>query len=185
MEPAAKFPWLEPFETSASAIWLRDSASILLWVNAPFVASVGRPREDLLGKKMAHWVPTERKRAAALTEEVIRSRTAHNVVRSVAVKGEARWFQVHHAPVPPDRTAGHGWCVLASAVEVTDQVQMAALRLMLGLRKRDARKLEDGDERFVRMLLQGTTIRGLCTALQMSVSQVTSRLSALAGTPLG
>jgi hypothetical protein len=62
---------------------------------------------------------------------------------------------------------------------------MAALRLLLGLRKRDARKLDNADERFVGLLLQGTTIRALSTALQMSVNTVTARLSALAGTPLG
>jgi hypothetical protein len=103
----------------------------------------------------------------------------------VTFEGETRWFQVHHEPVPPDRTAGHGWCVLASGVDMTDEVQMAALRLLLGLRKRDTRKLDEGDERFVRLLLQGTTIRGISIALQMPVSQVTNRLSALAGTPLG
>jgi PAS domain S-box-containing protein len=185
MDAAAKFPWLEPFEAAASPIWLRNSKSILLWVNDAFAASTHHARKELIGSKIADWLPDERKRSEALTRKVITSRSRHNVIRSVKIDDAVRWFEIHHEPVPPERTAGHGWCVLASAVDVTDNVQMAALRLLLGLRKRDARKLDDGDERFVRLLLHGTTIRGISSALQLSVAQVTNRLSALAGTPLG
>ena len=185
MDAAAKFPWLDPFEEAAAEIWLRDSSSILLWVNNAFVASVGRPREELIGRKIPDWTPAERRRSAAITAKVIEARQGLNVVRSVTLRGTTRWFQIHHGPVSPARTGGRGWCVLATAVDVTDYVQMAALRLLLGLRKRDARKLDNADERFVGLLLQGTTIRELSTALQMSVNDVTARLSALAGTPLG
>lgn len=186
MDAAAKFPWLDPFEEAAAEIWLRDSSSILLWVNNAFAASLGRPREELIGRKFPDWAPpAERRRSAAITAKVIEARQGLNVVRSVTLRGTTRWFQIHHGPVSPARTGGRGWCVLATAVDVTDYVQMAALRLLLGLRKRDARKLDNADERFVGLLLQGTTIRALSTALQMSVNDVTARLSALAGTPLG
>jgi PAS domain S-box-containing protein len=185
MNTASKFPWLDPFGASGSNIWLRDSESVLLWVNAHFVTSIGRPREELLGRKVADLFPAERRRTADITGKVIEERRAHEVIRSVNLQDLTRWFEVNHAPVPPERTAGHGWCVLANAIEITDQVQMAALRLLLGLRKRDTRKLDEDDERFVRLLLQGSSIRALSAALQMSVDEVTGRLSALAGTPLG
>jgi PAS domain-containing protein len=52
MDAAAEFPWLDPFEEAAAEIWLRDSSSTLLWVNNAFVASVGRPREELIAGKL-------------------------------------------------------------------------------------------------------------------------------------
>jgi PAS domain S-box-containing protein len=185
MKSVPKFPWLDPFEDAASEIWLRDPSCVLLWVNAAFAAASGHSREELIGTQVGHWLPASREPSAAITAKVLETRCGHNVIRSVPLNDVTRWFQVHHEPVAPERTAGHGWCVLATAVEVTDQVQMAALRLLLGLRKRDVRKLAEDDEPFVRLLLQGTTIRGLSAALRMSVSDVTGKLSALAGTPLG
>lgn len=185
MNGSSKFPWLDPFETSASAIWLRDSESVLLWVNDQFVSSLGRSRDELIGRRIADFLPDDTNRSAALTSKVIEERRAHEVIRSVPLRDATCWFEVNHAPVPPERTAGHGWCVLANATEVTDRVQMAALRLLLGLRKRETRKIGTDDERFVRLLLETSSIRALSAALQMPVHEVTGRLSALAGTPLG
>ena len=62
---------------------------------------------------------------------------------------------------------------------------LGCVNTLLGLRSRQVRQLDTDDERFVRMLVHGSTIRGLCTALHMSVEQVSARLVALAGIPLG
>ena len=186
MTPRSKFRWLEPFEESTAETMLMDKDGVLLWLNSQAAATLGQTKQDVIGKRSTDVIARKDARfGSQYLARAIKGRQTVEVFRGVTLHEATRWFEIRYVPVAPERTAGHGWCVLLHAVEVTAQVQLAALNALLGLRNRHARQLKTGDERFVRLLLHGSTIRGLCTALQMSVDQVTARLSALAGAPLG
>ena len=186
MTPQAEFPWLEPFEESAAETMLMDKGGVLLWLNRQAAATLGHPKKDVIGKRSTEVIaPKDARFGSQYLAKAIKGRQTVEVFRGVTLHDATRWFQMRYVPAAPERTAGHGWCVLVHAVEVTAQVQLAALNTLLGLRERHVRQVSTGDERFVRLLLHGSTVRGLSTALQMSVEQVTARLVALAGTPLG
>lgn len=183
----SEFRWLEPFEESTAETMLLNRERVVLWLNRQAAATLGRPKQDVIGKRSGEVLaPKDDRLGDEYVARAIKGRQAVvEVFRRITFQDSTRWFQMRFVPVAPERTAGHGWCVLVHATEVTAQVQLAALNALLGLRNRQMRKLDTEDERFVRMLLRGSTIHSLCTALQMSVEQVTARLVALAGTPLG
>lgn len=182
----SKFPWLEPFEESTAQTILFDKEHVVLWLNRQAAATLGRPKQDVIGKGAGDVLaPEDVRLGVQYIAQAIKGRHTVEVFRGFTVQDATRWFQLRYVPVAPERTAGHSWCVLLHAAEVTAQVQLAALNALLGLRNRRVRKLDSKDESFVRMLLHGSTIHSLCTALHMSVDQVTAKLVALAGTPLG
>jgi PAS domain S-box-containing protein len=181
----SQFPWLAPFDDSTAVTMLIDRDGAFLWVNRRAATTLGRPSRELIGNKLADMLLAEDLLVGP--QPIFTAIDERRVVegfRGFTLNNVTHWFELRYVPVAPERTAGHGWCVLVHAADVTAQVQLAALNALLGFRHRDTRKL-DNDERFVRLLLHGTTIRGLCTTLRLSVDQVTGRLTALAGTPLG
>ncbi|MFN8642619.1 MAG: PAS domain-containing protein [Candidatus Binatia bacterium] len=182
---ASAFPWLEPFDDSPAELYLKDRHNRYLWLNRQAARVAGVDRDAVIGRS-----PTELFPAAAdtspITATVVEERRAVEQMRSYAIDGVSRWFDVRHTPVPPERTAGHGWCVLVHAVDVTAQVQLAALNALVGLREREPRPIADEAQTvtFVRLLLHGAGVADLCAALDLNVDEATGRLAALAGTPL-
>ena len=181
----AVFPWLEPFDDSPAELYLKDRHNWYLWLNKQAARVAGVAREAVIGRNPKELFP-DAADTSAITATVIAERRAVDQMRSLAIDGAIRWFDIRHTPVPPDRTSGHGWCVLVHAVDVTAQVQLAALNALVGLREREPRSLPDEPSAaiIVRLLLHGAGISDLCTALDLSVDEVTGRLAALAGTPL-
>jgi PAS domain S-box-containing protein len=179
------FPWLEPFDDSPAELYLKDRDNRYLWLNKQAARVAGVDRDAAIGRRPTELFPAAAD-TGAITATVVEERRAVDQMRTYAVDGVSRWFDVRHTPVPPERTAGRGWCVLVHAVDVTAQVQLAALNALVGLREREPRPIADeaGTGTFVRLLLHGAGISDLCTALDLSVEEATGRLAALAGTPL-
>jgi hypothetical protein len=179
--------WLEPFDTSSAVVFLRDGECCVLWVNREFTRVTGLTGEAVIGRHLpaAPGLP-DQSRAASVIKQVIRRRRIFEEINGLTLDNVNRWFDCRHTPVGPELTAGKGWCVLTNAVEITAQVQLAALGALLGLRARRStrRKAVENDEAFVRLLLRGTTIHDLSTGLGLSVDEVTGRLAMMAGTPL-
>jgi hypothetical protein len=179
--------WLKPFDTSSAVVVLRTADNRVVWVNQTFTAVTRIEKDDLLGKPPpeAPGLPDQARMVRMLKDVIRRQRIAEEIT-CLTLDEVTRWFECRHTPLAPEFTNGHGWCVLTNAVEITAQVQLAALGALLGLRARKGarRNGRENDETFVKLLLRGTSIHDLCTALGMSVEEVTGRLTRLAGTPL-
>jgi hypothetical protein len=182
MTAAPGLEWLEAYDSVNAVVSLRSAEKGRpVWVSRGLAEMVGHSREEIIESPELDGVEIS---PSELVEQVIPMGQTAEEIRWIDIRGQQRWLRTRYVPVPPELTAGNGWCVLVSGVDVTADVQLAALNALVGLRSRNERRLE-GEEAFVRLLLAGHGIQDIATALDMSVEQVSARLVALAGTPLG
>jgi hypothetical protein len=170
--PSGDVPaWLQHYEDLPHPAALLEYPSLrVLWVNRRILennrvsssAVVGRS-VDGIWSGARNWEPFD-------DEAMAEQRPFESVDAGRNLSGEQGWAAVRRIPVGPDR-------ILVLGEDVTAQLRLHALRLLLNLQPRNKDTQPQISNAFAKLLLDGASVANLCAALEMPQSEVLQRLA--------
>jgi hypothetical protein len=155
------------------AIFLSYPELDVLWVNH-FVLERNEVRqEDVVGMNVYDlWS------AAEIESGIVRAMREHRCVDTLRqgqnLQGRQQWMFAHITPVGTDR-------ILVLGENVTADIQLQALRLLLGLNPAGPDAPVKISDAFARLLLDGASVANICAALEMPADEVLGQAGLIMG----
>ena len=167
--------WVQHYRDLPLPVGLLDYPSLhVRWVNRIILERNKVQLEDVIGRHVEELV-SEGPEWRPFCERAMAERGPIDTIQvGRNLSGEQRWVFLHLTPVGSD-------CILAMIEDVTAQLRLGALRLLLGLSPSGHDEVLDLDESFARLLLDGASVANLCAALEMSQSEVLGKLGLVLG----
>jgi hypothetical protein len=176
--PADQIPaWVASYwDLPGPTILLAYPAMTVLWVNRVVLERNQLRAEDVVGvdaNSVWHNVADWRD----LIDQTMKSgRSIDTVHQGHNRTGKQQWLSVHTTPIDQDR-------ILMLSEDVTADVRLQALRLLLGLNPQGP--VEQGkaspSEAFARLLLDGASVANIAAALEMTANEVRGQAALILG----
>jgi PAS domain S-box-containing protein len=160
------------------AIFLTYPELTVLWVNHFVLERNGVRQEDVVGID-AHEVWADVKNLREVVDRAMHERrTIDTFSQGHNLRGRQQWTIVRTTPVNRDR-------LLLLGENVTADIQLQALRLLLGLNPAGSAAPAKISEAFARLLLDGASVANICAALELSPDEVLGQASLVMGDRAG
>ena len=167
--------WVQHYEDLPCPVGVLAYPSLRVrWVNRQVLennqvsadALVDRPVDEIWDGAR-DWTPHD-------DQSMAEGRTLESVNIGRNLRGAQHWGVVRRTPVSHDR-------ILVIGEDVTAQLRLQALRLLLHLHPGDPDDATEIDDTFARLLLEGASLANLCAGLELSRDQVLRKLGPLLG----
>lgn len=167
--------WVEFYRDLPGPVVLLDYPALeVLWVNRE-VLERNRMRPDEVVGLSARDLWQDAPEWMEIVERTMTERRSFDTVQQGQnLRGEQQWMAVHTTPLARDR-------LLVLSEDVTADIRLQALRLLLGLNPPGARPAAQISEAFARLLLDGATVANITTALEMSADEVRGQAGLILG----
>ena len=127
------------FNASIDALMLKDEDHSIVDVNAAYLAMHGYPRDALLGKSLAEFIPAElQKQCDQLLTEVLRGQSCHLEAQSRRADGSTFDLEIHGVPMQY-RGRPHALMMMR---DLTEHRRAERARMELEAQLRQAQKME-------------------------------------------
>ena len=127
------------FNASIDALMLKDEDHSIVDVNAAYLAMHGYPRDALIGKSLAEFIPAElQKQCDRLLTEVLRGQSCHLEAQSRRADGSTFDVEIHGVPMQY-RGRPHALMMMR---DLTEQRRAERARMELEAQLRQAQKME-------------------------------------------
>jgi len=144
-----------------------------LWVNHFVLERNDVRQEDVVGMN-AYDVWSADEIESGIGRAMREHRCIDTLRQGQNLKGRQQWMFAHITPVGNDR-------VLVLGENVTADIQLQALRLLLGLNPTGSDAPVKVSDAFARLLLDGASVANICAALEMPPDEVLGQASLIMG----
>jgi hypothetical protein len=167
--------WVEYYwDLPGPAILLDYPALEVLWVNRQVLERNRMTPEEVVGIKAREIWEDVSEWMTVVERTMNEQRSFDTVHQGHNLRGEQQWMAVHTTPLGKDR-------LLILSEDVTADIRLQALRLLLGLNPSGPRPEAHITDAFARLLLDGATISNIAAALEMTADEVRGQAGLLLG----
>ncbi len=167
--------WVQHYWDLPGPAGLLDYPALsVLWVNRQVLERNRMRLEDVVGLN-AHDVWKDITDWPVVIDRTMGERRSLDFVHhGHNLRGEQQWLAVHTTPVGKDR-------ILILAEDVTADIRLQALRLLLGLNPPKGDEAVEVSDAFARLLLDGASVANIAAALEMTGDEVRGQAGLLLG----